>query len=149
MPVVITVQRQIAADPEHVFAAATEIERFPEANPDVIKVEFITAQRSGVGTRFREFRAMGKKVLVSTLEITEHDPARRRVRMVTDLHGTVWDTTFEVEAAHEGARFTAQMECRAHKLLPKLLNPLLKGMFRKGMRQHMEHFAAWCERSAG
>lgn len=144
----VTVHRHIAADPYHVFAAATDIERFPDANPDVIKIEFVTEQHSGVGTRFRETRAMGKRSMVSELEVTEYDPAQRRVRMVTDLHGTVWDTVFEVAPAEGGSQITARMDCRAHKLLPKLMNPLMKGFFRKGMEKHMDAFAAWCERGA-
>jgi len=39
-------------------------------------------------------------------------------------------------------------DASGHKLLPRLLNPLLKGMFRKGMAKHAERLAAYCERRA-
>jgi uncharacterized protein YndB with AHSA1/START domain len=137
--------RQIAASPDRVFEAASDIRRFPEMNPDVVAVEFLTEQHSGVGTRFRETRRMKNREMVTELEVTEYDPARRRIRMVTDMGGTVWDTVFEVGSASGGAEIRVQMDCRAHKLLPKLLNPLLKGFFRRGMVAHMDAFTAWCE----
>lgn len=144
----ISLTRAIAASPALVFEAAADISRFPEANPDVVSVEFLTEQRSGVGTRFRETRRMGKRSMQTDLEVTEYDPQARRIRMVTDMGGTVWDTVFSVDAVGEHAAVNVCMDCRAHKLLPKLLNPLMKGMFRRGMVKHLDAFQAWCERGA-
>lgn len=144
----ISLTRQIAASPARVFEAAADISSFPDANPDVVSVEFVTAQTEGVGTRFRETRRMGKRSLVTELEVTEYDPAARRVRMVTDMGGTVWDTVFSVNAVGDHAEVEVCMDCRAHKLLPKLLNPLMKGMFRRGMVKHLDAFQAWCEGGA-
>lgn len=142
----ITVRRAIDAPADQVFATASDIERFPDANPDVLAVEFVTEQRSGAGTRFRETRRHGNKQMVTELEVTEYDPAARRVRMVTDMGGTVWDTIFEVRETAAGSEVVATMDCRAHKLMAKLLNPLLQPLFRRGMERHFDAFQAYCER---
>lgn len=84
----ITVSGEIDAPPEVVFDAITNIERLPEVNEDVLRVEFLGDRRSGVGTRFRETRRMGKREMETELEVTEHMP-HERARMVTDSHGTV------------------------------------------------------------
>ena len=47
----VTATETIDAPAETVFAAMTEIERFPDFSEDVLRVEFLTEQRSGPGTR--------------------------------------------------------------------------------------------------
>ena len=144
----ITVRRSIAAPATRVFEVASDIERFPEANPDVLGVEFVTERREGVGTRFRETRRQGSKEMVTELEVTEFDPAARRIRMVTDMGGTIWDTVFEVRESGSGAEVVATMDCRAHALLSKVLNPILKPLFKRGMERHFDSFQAHCEGAA-
>ena len=38
------------------------------------------------------------------------------------------------------------MEARAHKLLPKLLNPLMKGLYKKGLEKHLNALKIYCEK---
>jgi hypothetical protein len=45
----VTVSRAIAASPEVVFKVITDIERLPDTNPDIVGVELLSDQRSGVG----------------------------------------------------------------------------------------------------
>ena len=141
----VTVKRTIDAPPAVIFKTVSDIENLPNTSEDVLRIEFLTEQRSGVGTRFRETRRMKKdKEMVTELEVTEYDPAGR-VRMVADSHGTVWDTLFTVSPEGE---LTISMDCRAHKLLPRLLNPLFKGMFRRGMEKHLDALESYCQNLA-
>ena len=140
----ITVRREIAASPEVVFRTITDVEGMPDANPDVVRVEFLSEQRSGVGTRFRETRRMEKKEMDTDLEVTEFDPPAR-ARMVTDSHGTVWDTTFRVRPTDRGCELEIAMDARPHALLPRIMNPLMRPVFRKGMEKHLVHLARYCE----
>lgn len=91
---------------------------------------------------------MGKREMKTELDVTEY-VENERIRMVADSHGTVWDTVFTVEPVDGKTRLRIAMDARPHKLLPKLLNPLMQGMFRKGMAKHLEVVAAWCETAAG
>ena len=86
----------------------------------------------------------GKKQQVYEQEITEYSE-NRFVRVVNDSHGTVWDTLFAVEPAGDGARLTLTMDARAHALVPKLMNPLMKGFFKKGMAKYLAAVAKYCE----
>jgi len=139
------VTRTLNAPADRVFAAVAEPEGLPAVIPDVVRIEFLTEQRSGAGTRFAETRLMNGKEAVTKLEITEHE-APRRVRFVADSHGTVWDTVFTVTPGDGGCELDLTMEARGHRLLPKLLNPLFKGLIRRGLEKHMDAVKAYCER---
>ena len=144
----VTVARDIAAPAALVFRAVSDVAHLPETNPDILSVEFLGETREGVGTRFCETRKMGKREAVTELEITEYD-SPSRVRFVTDSHGTIWDTVFTVTS--KGADHCAleiRMDARPHRLLPKIMNPLFKGLFRKGIAGHLDTVARWCEQQA-
>ena len=140
----ITVQRTIDAPLGTVFRAVTEVENLPASIPDVVSVEFLSEARSGVGTRFRETRRMGKREMQTELEVTELVP-NERARMVADSHGTVWDTLFTVRPAGDKTELEICMDARPHKLLPRLMNPLMKGVFRGGLQKHLDAVSAYCE----
>lgn len=68
--------------------------------------------------------------------------------MVADSHGTVRDTRFELGTETGATRLDVTMEAKAHALLQKLLNPLMKGAYRKGIERHLDAFQSYCEASA-
>ena len=105
--------------------------------PDIIRVEFLSEQKTGVGTRFRETRRMGKRESSTDLEVTEYVP-KERVRIVADQGGTIWDTVFTVQGMPGGGvELAVVMEARAYRLLAKLFNPLIKGMVRKAIEKDL------------
>jgi len=140
----VTAKRTIHASTDRVFKAITDFGNLPDTNPDIVHIEFLSDRHAGAGTVFRETRAVNGKRHVTELEVREFDPPGR-ARMVADSHGTVWDSVFTVVAAGDAAELTIEMDCSAHKLLPKLLNPLLKGLFRKGLEKHIDAVKAYCE----
>ena len=140
----MTVTRTIDAPIETVFQSVSDIESFPDIQPEVLSIEFLTESRSGQGTRFRETRRHGKQEMVTELEVTEF-VENERIRMVTDSHGTVWDTIFVVRPEGSGAELSITMDARPHKLLPKIMNPLLKGTFRKGIESYADLLRDHCE----
>ena len=140
----VSVNELIDAPVETVFRAITDIEKLPETNPDIVSVEFLSEKRNGVGTRFRETRRMGKSEHVTELDVTEY-VENERARMVADSHGTVWDTVFTTQPEDGKTRLEIHMDARPHKLLPKLMNPLMKGFFKKGIEKHMQSFREYCE----
>ena len=135
---------QISAPVTAVFAAVSDIGNLPQTNPAIVHVEFISETRSGIGTRFIETRLMNGKENKTELEVTEYEKDKC-TRMISDTHGTVWDTLFTVTPAGDNTELELVMDCRAHKLLPKLLNPLMKGLFRKGLQKHVDAVKQYCE----
>ncbi len=139
-----TVTRTINAGVELVFKTVSDIENFPKAVPDIVKIEFTSDIKSGVGARFRETRLMNGKESTTDLEVMEY-VENDRIRMVADSHGTVWDSVFTVKSAGVKTELKLVMDAKAHKLLPRLMNPLLKGLFKKGVEKHMDAVKGFCE----
>ena len=125
----ITVERRIAASAEVVFRTVADIRQFSQAIPEIVKYEFLSDIQQGVGTRFRETRLMRGKEAVTELDVKEY-VANRRVRMVADSHGTIWDTVFDLKPVEDGTKLTAVMDARSYKLLPKIMFPFIRGIIR-------------------
>lgn len=143
----VVVERAIEAPAEDVFRYVTDIERLPDNNPDVVSVEFLTDSRTGVGTRFRETRRMGNREMVSEIEVTEYQ-ANERARMVNDMNGTVWDTEFMVTPIDVGTLFRITMDARPYKLVPRIMVPIMKGFFAKGIEKYADDVRSGCEAAA-
>lgn len=140
--------RQIKAPIAAVFDAITNIEKFPEKNPDIINVEILTDQKTGVGTRFRETRRMGKREGVTELECTEY-VENERVRFVTDQGGTIWDSVYTTKAIDDGTLLTLEMEARPHQLMAKIVVPIILGMISKAVEKDMDGVKTYCEGGSG
>lgn len=143
------VARTINASPEIVFRTVSDIRQMAKALPHVVGYEFLTEPNIGKGTRFRETRMMEKengKVHVTELEITEYvEP--ERVRMVADNHGTIWDTVFTVASTDDATILTINMNAKAYKLFPRLINPLIKGMITRAMEKDIDLIKEYCEQN--
>jgi uncharacterized protein YndB with AHSA1/START domain len=141
----VTVQTRVNASPEIVFHAVSDIEGMPSTNPEVVRVAFLTEQHQGAGTRFRETRLMNGKEHHFELEVRDYDAQARRVRYVTDTHGTVWDTTVVVDPDGSGARVQFSMDCIGSTRLKRVMNRMLQGLFRRGMIKHAAMLKDYCE----
>jgi uncharacterized protein YndB with AHSA1/START domain len=141
----IIVRREIRAPADLVFRAVSDLEHLPETAAHIVKVEFLSERRAGVGTRFRETRVMGGRTHVTDLEVTECAPERRMIRMVADTDGTVWDTRISVAMDGDGCELAYVMEARGSTWSKRVLNWLLQGLYRKGMSHHADTVKAHCE----
>ena len=139
--------RTISAPVEAVFDCVAHIQNFSNAVPDIAKVEFLTQSRRGVGTRFRETRVMKGRESTTELEVTEYD-VPRRIRLVSDEGGTIWDTVFTTEATDDGTQLDMVMDARPHKLWSKIVNPLIRPMISKAVEEDMDAVKAYCERTS-
>jgi carbon monoxide dehydrogenase subunit G len=141
----ITATRLIDAPIGEVFHAVADIDNFANALPHIVRVEFLTPQKTGVGTRFVETRLLKRKETRTTLEVVEYVEAEM-VRLVSDQGGTIWDTTFRVAEVGFQTELVMQMEARAYALLAKVVNPLIRGMVAKAVEADMDAVKAYCER---
>lgn len=138
------VKRVIKAPIDRVFDAIASIENFAKIVPDIVAVEYLTEQKSGVGTRMRETRLMRDQEVSMDFDVTEYEE-NRLIRLVTDDQGTVWDTLFEVRETADGTELIMTMDAKAYKFLPRLINPFIKGMVKKAIESDMDRVKAWCE----
>ncbi|MCA9288060.1 MAG: SRPBCC family protein [Phycisphaerales bacterium] len=144
----LTITRGIEAPIGAVFAAVADVRNFAEIQPQIVDITFLSEQRTGVGTRFRETRQMGKRRASVELEVTEH-VENDRVRLVSDAHGTVWDTVFTVRKAGEGrTELTMVMDANGKSLLAWMMNPLVMGMVKGAVAADIDRVKAHCEAAA-
>ena len=141
----IKVSRKIDAPLDTVFNTVAHIDQFSQALPHVAKFEFLSEKKKGVGTKFCETRTQANgKEMRTELEVTEYIP-NDRVRMVNDTHGTIWDTVFVTKEIGNQVQLEMVMDARAHKLMPRLINPLIKGMVQKQVEKDMDFVKQYCE----
>ncbi len=142
----ITCSRLIHAPVSSVFEVIAHIDRYSEAIPDILNVEFLTEKKRGAGVRFRETRQMGKREAATELEITEY-VENDHVRYVSDSHGSVWDSTFTVKPEGDGTRLELKMDARAHKFISGIFNRLIRGMIAKAVDKDVDSVKAYCEKA--
>lgn len=142
-----SVSRSIGAPTARVFDTVAHIENFSKAVPHITNVEFLSDQRRGVGTRFRETRVLRGRQATTELEVTEY-VENERIRLVADEGGSIWDTVFTVASTDNGTALELVMEAKPHTILARLLNPLTKGIIRKSIEGDMDAVKAYCEAEA-
>ena len=140
----IATTRQVQAPVARVFDVVAHIENFQKAVPDIVGIEFLSETRSGVGTRFRETRRMGKREATCDLEVTEYEP-EQHVRIVSNAGGTIWDTVFRVTPKGDGTELSMVMNDKPYKLLARLFTPLIRPMVRKAVEKDMDAVKQFCE----
>lgn len=140
----VTSTRFINAPLDLVFKTVADIQNFSKAIPNIVDVEFLSDQKSGVGTCFRETREMNGREASTELEVTEYKE-NDHIRLVADSHGTVWDSVFRVEETADGTKLTLVMDANAYKLLPKLMNPIMKYFIKKELDKDMDAVKSYCE----
>ena len=143
-----SVTREIRAPIELVFSRISDVRRFQEVNEDILEIEFLTEQQSGVGTRFKETRNMKGRRATTTLELTEC-VENQHVRFVSDEGGTIWDTVMRVAEKDGGTELRMVMDARPYKLMARIITPLIKGMVTKAVVADMDNLKARCELEAG
>lgn len=139
------VSRTIDAPVTDVFRVVSEIENYSKAVPWITKVEILTDAKKGVGTKFRETRLMGSKEATTELEVTEF-VENERIRLVSDSHGTVWDSVFVTKEVAGKTELTLTMEGKPHSTLAKMMVPMMKPMLEKALAKDMDAVKAFCEK---
>ncbi len=140
----VHVSRLVAAPLDLVFQTISDARNFREAVPHITKVEFLSEQRSGVGTRFRETRIMNGREQSVELEVTEY-AENERIRLVSDVGGTIWDTLFSVFEKADSVEMRMQMDIIPHTMLARIMTPLVRRMVVKGVESDMDSVKEYCE----
>jgi uncharacterized protein YndB with AHSA1/START domain len=126
----ITVEEYIEAPPDDVFAAATDIDHWPERIKDIVAIERCTDGPVGVGTRFRETRVVMKKEHTEEMTFTEFTP-NSAYTLGCESCGCAYATRFQFSPEGIGTRIHMNMTAHANSLPAKILAPLM-GIIMKG-----------------
>ena len=125
-------------------AFPSDAESFSKAIPDIQKIEILSSQRSGKGTKFRETRLMGGRVATAELTIAEFEQDQR-IRMDSDIAGAHWSTLFTIES--EGPAVGLQMSTVTipRSWSARLMLPCMLGMIRKALESDLDAIKHYCE----
>lgn len=140
----VAFERIIAAPVAKVFKTVASIEEFQKAIPHITNVEITSEIRSGVGTRFKETRLMRGREASTELEVTEH-VQDHHVRLVSDAGGSIWDTIFTTVEHEQGTLLTMVMDARPHKLLARLVTPLIMKTISGAVGNDLDAVKEYCE----
>lgn len=146
----IVVERTIAAPPERVFAAATDVHHFADIVPAIEKVEVLTPGPMRVGTRFRETRRLMGRSATEEMTVTAFDPPRGYV-VGAESHGCRYRTEFRFEPQGSGTRMVMDFGAEPLTFTAKVLSVLMKPMIKKMMdlcAQDLEAIKAHVEKRA-
>lgn len=135
----------VDAPVERVFAAVAHAEQFADAVPQIAEVEFLSEATIGVGTRFKETRQVNGRSGSTVLEVTEYVP-NRRVTIVSDAGGTLWETVLTTDPKGAATELGMVMQARPHTLLARISTPMIKGMVVRGLEADLEAVKEYCER---
>lgn len=136
--------RKIDAPLERVFSAIADVRNFSKAVPHVKKIEFLTESHTGAGTRFRETRENNGRTHTVELEVAEYVP-NKRVRMISDAGGTIWDTVFTVNQVDDAVVMSMEMEAKPYRLMARFMTVAIRGMVAKAVEADMDAVKVWCE----
>lgn len=137
--------RTINAAPDRVFRTIADPEEFHRATPDGVNVEYLTAQRSGVGTRFRATRMNRGKPTAFDQEVIAYVPGKH-IRMDNTTHGTRWIGMFDVAEKDGQSVLTLTMDSQSDRWLPRIMTRLIAPMVQKALEKDMDAVKAYCER---
>ncbi|MDX1642399.1 MAG: SRPBCC family protein [Balneolaceae bacterium] len=141
----VTISRRIHASVKTVFRTISDIRNFSNAVPDVVDVEFLTDQKTGVGTRFKETREFRGREMSTVLEVTEYEE-NEKIRLISDAQGTVWDSTFIVEDLEGSTELTLVMKAKPYKFFARIMNLFMKGFMKKALAKDMDAVKNYCEK---
>ena len=143
----VTVTRRIDAPVQVVFRTVAQVEQFSQAVPGILRVEFLSEVKSGVGARFRETRMMMGREASTELEVTEY-VENEHVRIVSEAGGALWDTVFTVVPDGEGTALRMVMDAQPRSMSARMTLPLIIGTVRKAIEQDLDAVKAFCERQS-
>ncbi|MEL6109263.1 MAG: SRPBCC family protein [Planctomycetota bacterium] len=141
----ITVQESIAAPPEEVFAVGTNIPAWAEVIPAITKIEMLTEEPIGVGTRFIETRMMFGREASETMEVAEFEPPSHYV-LVAESHGCRYRTEIRFEAEGDGTRMSFNFNAQPLTLFAKVMGFIMKPMMKKVVKLCAKDLQALKER---
>lgn len=89
--------------------------------------------------------ASGGRESSVVLEVTEY-AEDESVRLISDSHGALWDSTFTVRTRDGATELTLNMDARPHTLLARLTVPLTRGIVKKALEEDLDAVKEYCER---
>jgi uncharacterized protein YndB with AHSA1/START domain len=123
-PLPITASVAVAAPPEAVWAAVSDVTRMSQWSPECRRIVVLGSPRSGLGTRFVGLNRRGFAVWPTISKVVRFEPGRAVAWKVRESAAT-W--TYELEPTEAGTRLTVRRDLDGFSPLTRLAAPLIGG----------------------
>ncbi len=118
---VVTVEREIAAPPDEVWAMVSDLPRMGEWSPENAGAKWIKgAEGPAVGAQFRGKNQQGWRRWSTTGKVVESEPGKVFAFDITVGPLTVARWTYRVEPTATGCRVTEQWDDKRSALMPTI-----------------------------
>jgi hypothetical protein len=132
----ITVEKQINAPVEAVFARASDVHNWADQIEAISTIEVHTEGPVGDGTRFTETRKMFGKEATETMTFADFDPPNG-FTLLANSHGCDYVSTHAFEAVEGGTRMTLEFAGTPRTLGARVMT-LMFSFMKKSMRRMLE-----------
>ncbi|HET9859262.1 MAG TPA: SRPBCC family protein [Nocardioidaceae bacterium] len=151
-PLPITASIDVAAPPETVWAAVSDVRRMSEWSPECRRIFVVGSPSAGAGTRLLGINKRGRAVWPTWSRVVRFEPGRAVAWKVRES-GATW--TYEVEPTETGTRLTGRRDLDAFSPLTRLAAPLIGGAtghdreLTDGIRTTLERIKTAVEQNSG
>ncbi len=150
MVITFSTDLEIAAAPERVFAAMTDLDAAARWMMGLVRMEKLTEGEFGLGTQFREIRRIFGKEATEEFEVTAYEPPwLYGLRLDGSMGASVRSEylfSYELEPEGPGTRLHATGLVRIPGLLARLLGRLFVGSMKKAYDKDLFALKAYLER---
>ena len=148
----MTVEREVAATPEKVWAIITDLDRSAEVISGITSLERLDdGSDFSVGTTWSETRVMFRKESTETMAVTAVDEGHSYT-VEADANGAHYTAVMTVEPKGEGSRLSMTFGAEATSTAAKVMSifgKLFEGSTRKMLAQDLDDIAAAAEQGDG
>ena len=146
----ITVTRHVAAPRDRVWRVATDIPAAPDILSGVDRVEMLTQQPFGVGTRWSETRTIMKRSATEEMWVSDVRP-QDSYTVEADGRGAHYVSVFRFTPTPDGGTdvalsFQGLPRRLPGRLLARILGPLTSASVRSALRDDLDDIARAAER---
>ncbi len=138
---------QVNAPINKVFRKFSDFPNAADMIEGIVRVEMLTDEPIGKGTRFNETRVMFGKEATEEMEVTEFDPHKKYTLSAISC-GAKFDSTFTFTEHDGGTRVDLDLQTKSLTLMAKLMSPLgalMMGSMKKCVQADMDQIKAACE----
>ncbi len=130
-----------------VFRTVADVTEFRKAIPHIVNVEFLSAEKLGKGTRFRETRLMNGRRVTTELNVVDY-VENDYIRLKANKNGTLWDTVFAVREENGLTRLSLVLDAKPYEWLPQLMSSMWSGILKQAMENDMDEVRKYCENAS-
>ena len=142
--------RNVKAPLEKVFSVYSDFANAPERVEGITRLEILTDDPFGKGTRFRETRMMFGRESTEEMEVTEFEP-NQKYTVEAYSCGAHFQTIFRFRPDGDSTDVEVELNTRNISLLAKLMSPLgflMAGSMKKLFMSDVDQLKQYCEQVA-